>query len=141
IVEAKGAVHEQLHEARDIVTKGLSDARDTLKKDISTAIVHTKESIREATLGRVENIATQAGDVMNSTKDTLIETVRRNPIPAALTGIGLAWLLMNRSSSARRARDEGFSGNGGPRVKDYYGHGSGSGTGHVLEGAQHAVGQ
>jgi hypothetical protein len=141
IVEAKGAVHEQLHEARDIVTKGLSDARDTLKKDISTAIVHTKESIREATLGRVENVATHAGDVMNSTKDTLIETVRRNPIPAALTGIGLAWLLMNRSNSARRQRDTGFSGNGGPRVKDYYGHGNGSGAGHVLEGAQHAVGQ
>jgi hypothetical protein len=139
ILEAKGAVHEQLHEARAIVTKGLSDARDALKKDVSTAIVHTKESIREATLGRVENIATQAGDVMNSTKDTLIETVRRNPGPAALTGIGLAWLLMNRSSSARRARDEGFSGNGGPRVKDYYGHGSGS-TGHLLEGAQDAVG-
>jgi hypothetical protein len=143
IVEAKGAVAAQLHEAKDLVTKGLSDARDTLKKDIHTAIVHTKESIREATLGRVENIATQAGDAMNATRDTLIDTVRRNPIPAALAGVGIAWLLMNRSSAAKGRPQGRFAGNGrspGSGMDDYYGSGNGSGLGHAFEGAQHAVG-
>jgi len=55
IQEAKGAVKEQLHETKDLVKQGLSEARDTLKKDIQSAITHTKESMREATLGRVED--------------------------------------------------------------------------------------
>jgi hypothetical protein len=143
IVEVKGAVSAQLHEAKEIVTKGLSDARDTVKKDIQTAIVNTKESIREATLGRVENIATKAGDVMNATRDTLIETVRRNPVPAALAGIGIAWLLMNRSSSARRQNGsfQGTGGSPGWRGEDAYRSGNGGGLGHTFDGAQHAVGQ
>ena len=37
---------------------------------------------------------------MNETRDTLIDTIRNNPIPAAITGFGLVWLLMNRSKSA-----------------------------------------
>jgi len=135
IVEVKGAVQEQLHEAKDIVTKGLSDARDTLKMDINAAIVHTKDSIRDATLGRVENIATQAGDVMNATRDTLIDTVRHNPVPAALAGIGIAWLLMNRSSVARRQRYGGFEGNGGSRGRDdSYGSGNGGSGGQQFVG-------
>lgn len=44
---------------------------------------------------------------MNDSRDTLVETIRQNPIPAALAGIGLAWLLMNRSSvNRRRSRGE-----------------------------------
>jgi hypothetical protein len=100
--DAKSAVKEQLHEAKDLVTEGLSHARQAVKEDIHAAIATTKQSIRDATIGRVENFATQAGDVMNDTKDTIIETIRQNPIPAALAGIGVAWLFMNRSSSARR---------------------------------------
>jgi hypothetical protein len=142
IVEAKGAVQEKLQEAKGIVTQGLSDARDSLKQDIQTAIVHTKESIREATIGRVENIATQAGDVMNQARDTLVDTVRRNPVPAALAGIGIAWLLMNRSS-ANRQRTQRFEGGwrGGTGGSDDYGYGNGSGLGHAVEGVRHAGGQ
>ena len=59
---------------------------------------------------------------MNTTKDTLVETVRQNPIPAALVGLGLAWLLMNRSSSASQRRmsasNEG-GGRGRGRVRGY----------------------
>ncbi len=48
-----------------------------------------KDRVREATVGRVE----EAGS-------GITETIRENPLPAALTGIGLGWLLM----SARRQR-------------------------------------
>lgn len=113
LIEAKGLVQEQiggasavvakqLNDAKEMVTHGLADARVALKKDLETAIVVTKHRVREATIGRVENLATQAGDVMNNTRDTLVETIRQNPVPAALAGVGLAWLLMSRSSSHRR---------------------------------------
>jgi hypothetical protein len=113
IVAAKDAVKEELKDAKDMVTHGLSEARESVKKDIEAAIGTTKKAVREATIGRVENLATQAGDVMNDTRDTLVETIRQNPIPAALAGIGLAWLLMNRSSSHRRQRDGWGSPDGG----------------------------
>jgi len=102
IHEAKGALKEQLHEANELARRGLIDAKEALKKDIHAAVANTKEAVREATLGRVENIATQAGDIMITTRDTLVDTVRQNPIPAAMAGIGIAWLLMNRSSASHK---------------------------------------
>jgi hypothetical protein len=107
IHEAKGALKEQLHEANELARRGLTDAKEALKNDIHAAVANTKEAVREATLGRVENIATQAGDIMITTRDTLVDTVRQNPIPAAMAGIGIAWLLMNRSS-ANRQRNSAF---------------------------------
>lgn len=122
----KTAMKEGIDEAKEAVTHGLKEARDAIKNEVNEAIAHTKESVREATLGRVETFATQAGDVMNDTRDTLVETIRQNPIPAALAGVGIAWLLMNRStahrSRARRERgypygygaDAGYRREGGP---------------------------
>ena len=107
--EARTAVDEQIRHAKDALVETLTHTKQAVKTDIEGAINRTKQSVRAATLGRAEDIATQAGDLMNTAKDTLIDTVKQNPIPAALAGIGIAWLLMNRSSSARRragARDD-----------------------------------
>jgi hypothetical protein len=46
-----------------------------------------KDRVKEATVGKAQG----AGSA-------IVESVRANPVPAALTGIGLGWLLM----SARR---------------------------------------
>ena len=77
---------------------------------------HLKEqataTVREATIGRVEDMMNRAGDrvstVASSTRDTAAaatDAVRENPIPYALIGIGIAWLLANRGSSDRRYRE------------------------------------
>ncbi len=50
-----------------------------------------KDRVRDATVGKVE----EAGN-------GITETIRENPLPAALTGIGLGWLLV----SARRKRQQ-----------------------------------
>ncbi|MGQ0815809.1 MAG: DUF3618 domain-containing protein [Gemmatimonadota bacterium] len=62
-----------------------------------------KNNIREATIGRVENMARQAADRVNDSRNGLLNTIRDNPIPAAMVGIGLGWLLFN----GRRERDTG----------------------------------
>lgn len=46
-----------------------------------------------------------AGDTINEARYGLIETIRQNPIPAALVGIGLGWMFMNRRSGASRSYD------------------------------------
>ena len=50
-----------------------------------------KENVREATIGRVEETA-------KGMSDMVMETIKRNPIPAALAGAGLALLWKNRSN-------------------------------------------
>jgi ElaB/YqjD/DUF883 family membrane-anchored ribosome-binding protein len=57
-----------------------------------------KDRVREATVGRAQ----EAGS-------GIMETIRANPLPAALTGIGFGWLFMSarRSSSSAQARYRG----------------------------------
>jgi len=69
-----------------------------------------KHDIRDATIGRVEHMARQAADRVQETRSSLADTIRENPIPAAMIGIGLGWLFMNRrrgddTSRARGAYD------------------------------------
>ena len=65
-----------------------------------------KHDIRDATIGRVEHMARQAADRVHETRSSLADTIRENPIPAAMVGLGLGWLFMNRrrADGAPRAR-------------------------------------
>jgi hypothetical protein len=98
--DAERLIKTGLTEARESVSKGLGEAKESVKQDLKDAMNGASESIRAATLGRVENFATAAGDKMNDARDTLFDTISNNPIPATVTGIGIMWLLMNRSRSA-----------------------------------------
>ncbi len=49
-----------------------------------------------------EQAKEQAKDTAKGTGSTIVETIRENPLPAALTGIGLGWLFV----SARRQSSE-----------------------------------
>jgi len=61
-----------------------------------------KQSVRDATLGRAEKIMNQFDDNARYTSAGIFDTMRRNPVPAALAGFGLAWLWLNRSTPPRR---------------------------------------
>lgn len=60
-----------------------------------------KEGIRDATIGRVEHMARNAGQTLNNASDGLIQKIRDNPVPAVVAGVGIAWLLFG--SQANRA--------------------------------------
>lgn len=72
-----------------------------------------KDNIREATIGRVENMARDAADRVGEARRGIMDTVRENPIPAAMAAIGIGWLYMNgrqqdgRQSSRRHAESGG----------------------------------
>jgi ElaB/YqjD/DUF883 family membrane-anchored ribosome-binding protein len=53
-------------------------------------IDQAKENVREATIGRVEETARGVSDVV-------LDTIKRNPIPAAMAGVGMAMLWKNRN--------------------------------------------
>ena len=77
-----------------------------------------KENIRDATIGRVETMAQTAVDRVNDTRRTFTNTIRDNPIPAAMVGIGLGWLILNsrKQGSSTSARYTGRTTSARPYV-------------------------
>jgi ElaB/YqjD/DUF883 family membrane-anchored ribosome-binding protein len=61
-----------------------------------------KDKIKEATIGKVEEMADMAAHKANHWRYSIMDTIKQNPIPAALTGIGLGWLLMEGMRSPDR---------------------------------------
>jgi ElaB/YqjD/DUF883 family membrane-anchored ribosome-binding protein len=61
--------------------------------------------VRDATVGRVQDMASNVTDTARDTGSTLMETIRENPLPAALLGIGVGWLFLSaRRKAAERDR-------------------------------------
>jgi ElaB/YqjD/DUF883 family membrane-anchored ribosome-binding protein/F0F1-type ATP synthase assembly protein I len=71
------------------------------------AMEQAKEVVRDATVGKAEEAVSGATDAAKGVGATMIETIKQNPIPAALVGIGLGWLLYKSQSSTtdQRGRD------------------------------------
>jgi ElaB/YqjD/DUF883 family membrane-anchored ribosome-binding protein len=74
-------------------------------------VAAAKETVREATVGKVEEMANTAGAMIEDAGQTaqqagsgLLETVRRNPVPAAMIGLGIGWLVVNNRSVATGPR-------------------------------------
>ena len=61
-----------------------------------------KDSVREATIGRVKQMAKNVGDKASDKGRGILEVMRDNPVPLAMIGLGAGWLLMK----SRRRRDD-----------------------------------
>ena len=67
------------------------------------------QAVKEATVGKVEDMASQASGFIGGATSSaqgagggVIETIKSNPVPALMTGVGLAWLFRSFSSSNSR---------------------------------------
>jgi len=97
------AIRADIRETRDRLGDTLEQIGDRLNPQHLKAQV--RDNIREATIGRVEHMAQNAVDRVDGARRTLIDTIRENPVPAAMVGIGLGWLFMG-------SRRQEASGNG-----------------------------
>jgi len=52
-----------------------------------------QRDIRDATIGRVEDMAQRTAERRSSARGSMMDAVRENPIPATMAGIGLGWLM------------------------------------------------
>jgi hypothetical protein len=147
---AAGRSDEEQHEVEEIRAE-IEDTREELGDTLSELgdrlepghlVEQAKDNIRDATIGRVEETA-------RGINEMVIETIRHNPIPAAMAGAGLALLWMNRSKTDHRSYDpmtgSDFRGQGaGKGLGDRIGEGAsavGEGVSQVGENVQHAVSQ
>lgn len=98
---------EQLRGEIEHTRERMSETLDQLGERLNPNRIkeQVRENIREATVGRMENMARNAVDRVQDTREGILNTIRDNPIPAAMIGIGLGWMLFNgrRNASATHA--------------------------------------
>lgn len=118
--KAKETVHNVAQEAKATVHDVVQEAKETLPtlsanvahQAVSGAVSEAKEAVGSA----VSTARHAVGEAAGSARDagaTVMDMIRRNPIPAALIGIGLGWLwASNRGQSMATRRydrlDEGY---------------------------------
>lgn len=93
-------IRAEIVETRERMGDTLDEIGERLNPHVVTERV--KDGIRDATIGRVENMARSAADTMGEARSTMMDTIRDNPIPTAMVAVGLGWLFWNgrRASSA-----------------------------------------
>jgi hypothetical protein len=110
--EATGATPEteeiraDIEETRAEMTVTINAIQEKLNPE--NLVEQAKEQVREATIGRVEQmvdgVGDKVGEVANQAQDTaggLMRTIRENPVPAALAAVGLGWLFTRGDSGGR----------------------------------------
>ena len=60
-----------------------------------------KDSVREATIGRVQNMASNTRDRITGSSRDLAQHIRDNPLPAAVAAAGIGWLLLRAREGER----------------------------------------
>lgn len=107
----------------------MADTIEALKEKLEPQhlVEQAKETVREATIGKAQHVMDEAKDRAREAVDnvgytardystTIVDTIRANPIPAALIGIGVGWLVMSarkNNSSERRYNGERYYGPAG----------------------------
>jgi len=104
----KSEVHGELDEMKEKVKHDLKDVGERVREEMKDVgervrgeISDTRAAVRDATIGRVEHMIDRAGDTARDAGNSIMDTVRENPIPVAMIGIGLAWLVMGRPGAGR----------------------------------------
>ena len=82
-------IRAEIEQTREEMGGTLNELGDRLEP--GHLMDQAKENVRDATIGRVEETA-------RGMSDMVMDTIKRNPVPAAMAGAGLALLWMNRSN-------------------------------------------
>jgi ElaB/YqjD/DUF883 family membrane-anchored ribosome-binding protein len=97
----------EIERTREEMTGTVEAIGDRL--DPANIVGGAKDAVRDATVGKVEDMTNQAqefiGDATTSVQQAgggLLDTVKTNPVPALMVGVGLGWLWMNRNGGASR---------------------------------------
>jgi ElaB/YqjD/DUF883 family membrane-anchored ribosome-binding protein len=121
-------IRAEIHETRERIGDNLEQLGERLNPgNIKDRV---KQDIRDATIGKVENMAQSAADQLGEAKETLgdaqrtvMDVIRENPIPAAMVGIGLGWLAYNASQRGSQASSRFGRASSGRAFRSEYGYG------------------
>jgi len=116
---ASGDLDPEAHAEVEVLETDIEATRDEMTDTVQTIgerldpaniVQGAKDTVREATVGRVEQMTSNVMDTAADTGGGVIETIRRNPLPAAMAAVGIGWLLMNRGDGRGSYRPDGSYG-------------------------------
>jgi hypothetical protein len=87
-----GEMRADIDDTRREMGNTLNELGDRLEP--GHLVDQAKENLRDATIGRVE-------ESVRGTSDMVLDTIKRNPIPSTMAGVGLAMLWKNRGQAGR----------------------------------------
>jgi hypothetical protein len=90
-------VAELKESVKGSVIGGFHETKEHLRADLSNEFTHARAAFHDATVGRVEHMVHDARDTVTDAGTTVLDTIKANPIPAALIGVGLGWLIFGAS--------------------------------------------
>jgi hypothetical protein len=90
------AIREAKVAAREITEDAITQASEAVREVTGQA----KLALRKATVGKVESMARSATDTAGGWRQSIMETIRANPMPTALVGLGVGWMLLNRPNGS-----------------------------------------
>jgi len=98
----KADLQAELHSAKVALAAEFHDIKDQVFTGVKTEVAEAKVALRQATLGKVETMLHDTKDSVQNASRSLTTTIKENPVPAALVGAGLLWML-----AASRAKSHG----------------------------------
>ena len=103
-VEDATIIRAEIVETRERMSDTLDEIGERLNPHVVKEQVteRVKDGIRDATIGRVEHMARNAADKVSETRSSIADTIRDNPIPAAMVAIGLGWMALNGRKDGSR---------------------------------------
>ena len=118
-------IRRQIENTRAQMTSTINQIGERLSPDY--LIDKAKTSVREATVGKMKDMSYEANRRMEGMSNSMSDTVRANPLPVALIGLGLGWLFMSDRSKRQQQDVRGQYGTTGYR---YYESNDGPGAMH-----------
>jgi len=70
-------------------------AKTVVGDAVHNATENVKDTVYDSTVGKAKGMARKATYRANRAQTSLLDTVKQNPIPTALAGLGIGWLFMN----------------------------------------------
>lgn len=96
-------IREEIAQTRDDMSETIEAIQDRLKP--STMVANATDRVKSATTEKVKQMANTAGDAADRVvHNSVVDTIRDNPWPVAMIGIGAAWLWMSGRSDSGQSR-------------------------------------
>lgn len=108
----KADLQQEFHEAKAALKTEFQDIKEQVLTGVKTEITDAKTAFREATIGKVETMVHNTQESVQKASHSLISSIKANPIPAALVGVGLVWMFRS-SHSERQSRSTASQGQAG----------------------------
>ncbi len=114
ILEAKSAVRELTGQAKDAAR----DATIGKVERMAQSTIQKAEQLAQTTGEKAEQLAQSTTESTKTVSSSLMTTIRQNPGPAALTGLGLGWLVMSGRGGGSKSQSSASSSGSEKTVKE-----------------------